>query len=36
MSCYTPSHLKAYQPYSNFLILTNISPRKPSVKMSAS
>ena len=24
LSHYTPSHLKAYQPHSNFLILTNI------------
>ena len=24
ISCYTPTHMKAYQPHSNFLILTNI------------
>ena len=24
ISCYTPSHLKAYQPHSSFLILANI------------
>ena len=29
----TPSHLKAYQPNINFLILKNISPCKPLVKI---
>ena len=36
ISCYTPSHLKAYQPHRNLLIVTNISPCKSFVKISAS
>ena len=35
ISCYTPSHLKAYQQHKNFTILINNSLYKMLVKMSA-
>ena len=35
ISCYTTSHMKAYQPYSNLLILTKNSSCRPLLKIFA-